>query len=254
MGVLLGYYTSVFFMHIPKTGGMSVENYLTTLVPVDQVAPYPLVDTCKYLNPESSNKFRFYFSHTPAYFAQLLPSPVFRFTWLRDPVDRAISAYNHILREPSHPWHTRMRNLTTDFESFIKHPQLRHHLVDAMTVFLGSEISLTLAEGDEQSIGAVSRAAIATPPDRYTLGRAKARVNEFDFIGFTDRLEKDCEALAAALGVQPRPFGMKLNCDTNVDTFRPRVTRSEEIEGLVWRHSPYDIELYSYAREKWLKE
>jgi len=245
---------SVFFMHIPKTGGMSVENYLKMLVPADQIAAYPLTDTCQYLENEYSNKFRFYFSHTPAYFAQLLPFPVFRFTWLRDPVDRAISAYNHILRDTSHPWHTRMRTLTTDFESFIKHPQLRQHLVEAMTVFLGSEINLTLEEGDEQSIGAVSRAAIATPPDRHTLSRAKTRVNEFDFIGFTDRLERNCEVLAAALGLKPRPFEMKLNCDPKVDTFRPRVTRSEEIEGLVWRHSPYDVELYNYAREKWLKE
>lgn len=239
---------TVLFVHIPKTGGCTVAKYLQEHVPANKVAHYPIADTIAHL-PEKAESGLYYVTHTPFYFSQLLPSPRFVFTWLRDPVDRAVSGYNHILSDVHHPWHHLLATETNDFESFIMHPRLRCHVVDPFTTFLGAEVNLLWFEGDRQSANSASQGAMATKPDRHTLARAITRLGEIDFIGFCDRMHSDCMHLAGALGLTHSDHVTHENSGLRCETIRPRLRRTADVEDLMRKHSPYDFELYAHARQ-----
>jgi hypothetical protein len=239
----------VFFMHIPKTGGVSVETFLRSLVNPEEIAPYPRTECVANLSDPGFAEYRYFVAHAPAHIEQLLPRPLFTFSWLRDPVDRSISAYNHILRYPDHRWHQRLIDETSDFESFLEHPQLRLHLVDVMTRYFGSDVNLLSFAGNRQEAALASKRAQVTLPDKQVLIRAKERLLAFDFIGFCNSMQEDCMTLAAKLGLPTSAPVPHVNADPRSETVRPRVRRTPDIENLIARHSPYDIELYQFACE-----
>ena len=239
----------VFFMHIPKTGGVSVETFLRSLVNPDEVAPYPRTELVANSGEPGFTQYRYFFAHSPAYIAQLLPRPLFKFSWLRDPVDRSISAYNHILRHPDHRWHQRLIAETSDFESFLDHPRLRLHLVDVMTRYFGLDVNLLSYAENRQEADIVSKWIQTTLPDKHAFARAKDRLLEFDFIGFCERMERDCRTLAELLGLPSTIPVPHVNSDPSGETVRPRAQRTPELEKLIAKQSRYDIELYQFARE-----
>jgi hypothetical protein len=209
-----------------------------------------LIDFAAYTGDKDFARYRYFFVHSPAYLVQVLPKPLFTFSWLRDPVDRSISAYNHILRSPNHPTHKLMISETSDFESFVQHPQLRQHVAEVITVHFGSDVNLVGFEGRTWQAAVASRGAVSTPPDKHTLARAKERLLEFDFIGFYDRMEQDCQTLTEILGLRFTGPVPHVNADAASETIRPRARRTAEIEELMAKHSPLDIELYQFARER----
>src|SRR5215213_5038746 len=95
----------VLFLHIPKTGGISIEKMIRDSVPADTINPASVNDTLGETDWSRAHEYRFFFTHAPIYVRDLIPKPVFTFTFLRHPLRRAISAYNHILRDAAHGSH-----------------------------------------------------------------------------------------------------------------------------------------------------
>jgi Sulfotransferase family len=242
---------TIFFMHVPKTGGMTVEEFLKDATGVQSVAPYgreDLIASC--LQPDVT-RYRIYCSHAPAHVRQILPQPVLSIAWLRDPIDRAISAYNHILREPTHPSHECLTSETHDFESAILHPQLRSHFLEVITRFFGSHVDLRIFSHCTNSAFAASIGARDTAPDKYTFARAKENLRGFHFIGFCERMDRDCRLLGRLLGFNPQVKPKFVNADPGGYLDRPKVVRNRDIEALLNQHSPYDFAMYKLAQQLW---
>src|SRR5690349_7672705 len=126
-------------MHIPKCGGLSVQSFIASAVPSNEIAPFDLSDFLRDARYADLNQYRYFFAHVPSYLRQLLPKPTFCFSWLRDPVDRAVSVYNHALRDHTAPDYERLMREAPDFESFITH---QYFQPDQMTNFFGAELYL----------------------------------------------------------------------------------------------------------------
>lgn len=240
---------SVFFMHIPKCGGLSVQHFIASSVPSNEIAPFDLVDFLRDARFADLNKYRYFFAHVPSYLRQVLPKPTFSFSWLRDPINRAVSVYNHTSRAHTAPYYERFMRETSDFESFISHPYFRLGFVDQMTNFFGAELHLA-AFDDRLFMNVASNGVAATPPDRHTFARAKERMLEFDFIGFCEEMARDCQLLAGLLGFNRVAAIPHVNADPGNSKRRPSVQRNSDIEALVATHCPFDTELYDFARQR----
>lgn len=91
----------IIFLHIPKTAGQSVHNYLSRVFKEQDICPArENFQLCGY-SLKTRKNFKLFSGHLD--WAQLygLHADAFTFSILRDPVDRIISFYNFMHREAS---------------------------------------------------------------------------------------------------------------------------------------------------------
>lgn len=95
------------FIHVPKTGGTSLQAILEGVLmnsrPVFNIR-HPL-QAKKFLSLPEHEQSNYYgvFGHMPAGICRHVNRPVIYMTFLRDPVERILSAYAHNLRHPEEP-------------------------------------------------------------------------------------------------------------------------------------------------------
>ena len=90
----------LYFLHIPKTAGTSLNNIIKEQFPKNKVYPYATyhqVYTNTKLKLDNYDIIAGHFTHS---YVQNMIRPVKIITVLRNPVSRVISAYNHFMREP----------------------------------------------------------------------------------------------------------------------------------------------------------
>lgn len=206
---------AIFFMHLPKTGGMTVEKFLSERI--TPVGPW-YYDGDFFAHPEHPGDFRLVRGHLPWFVSQVLPDNAFRIIWLRDPVARTLSAFKHFLRDRHHPLHEEVvQNASTVVQGF-DIPEVRITLTNPMTRFLGADLDFASLVGDVQhgrrtaeDAGKIAAQARRREATEETLRRAKERLGSFDFIGFTERMEDDLVNLAGKLGMDPPDRAEKVN-------------------------------------------
>lgn len=235
----------VLFLHVPKTGGRSVSALIRNAD-----------ERCNPANPArflqdtdwtATRSFRYFFSHAPLYVRQILPVPLFVFTFLRDPVDRAISQYNAILRARATRYNDIVLGQRLSFDDALTHPEMRGGLSNIATRLLGSELDLRALYPDVDLMLAANIATLATPADAFTYRRALKRLGEIDFVGFTERMEADCRALAMRLGIAFETVPHEGRVPEIFDWPLPKAVRCSEVEAAVERHSFFDCRLYEAA-------
>src|SRR5258708_9786374 len=103
--------TKVVFIHIPKTGGSTLNGLLqkqygrNAIYSTDSKAVEKSLEAFKQLDPSQRDEIQFLVGHTPFSASATLPGNYLYFTLLREPVERVISLYYHILRRTDHPLH-----------------------------------------------------------------------------------------------------------------------------------------------------
>jgi hypothetical protein len=102
----------LYFLHIPKTAGSSMSAMLTTAFKPAEICPAMHWDYIAQLAPESLSTYRVFAGHFSAYLSRFLGRELNIFTLLRDPVERTLSLYGYVLREPTHPLFKVVSNLT----------------------------------------------------------------------------------------------------------------------------------------------
>jgi hypothetical protein len=197
-----------FFLHVPKTAGTSLRNMLWQMFPEDRIYPNRRV-----LDPETGNPNLYYHSaiyyapraalanpllvagHFPLVARDILPKPVKTITFLRDPLERALSHLKHVQRQRPH---LTLMQLLDDRE-------LRTVCcTERMTWFFSRK------DGEE---AIYSRLSV---PDRARLEMAKEGLATVEFIGLTEEFEESIRLCEAMLGLRFPPT-MRDNVATEVE-------------------------------------
>lgn len=232
----------IYFIHIAKTGGISVEE---NLIKETSMVPCPAYYWEDLLKLENSAEYNLFIGHLQ-YFCKDIIGDAFRFTILRDPVERAMSGWEHISRDTSHPLNASLSE-APDIKSALTHRVLQRHISNSMTRFLGYRAEFSKFKSKEAAI----KHALQCTPDRQMLENAKECLKELDFIGFTETLNPDLLKLFKILGIE-----QKAEKDLIVKNSNPlkqsksyRDSLSNESLELLTSANALDYELYEYAKQ-----
>lgn len=97
------------FLHVQKTGGTTLHRILERQYPEDQIYSFDAwnhtFEHFTNLSEGERSRIRLLRGHMVFGMHEYVPNPSTYFTLLRDPVDRVISYYYHVLRDHNHHWH-----------------------------------------------------------------------------------------------------------------------------------------------------
>jgi len=136
--------SSLFFLHIPKTAGVSLTQYLADQYPSDHVFPKRDWNTLTHSDLEALSKFRLIVGHFDARIISFIPKNHKRAIFLRNPIARTISAIRHALRDQ----YFRPNGLTFNTSSV----QAIIHDPTAMAWFANSQVTLLAAQSPQEDI------------------------------------------------------------------------------------------------------
>lgn len=110
-----------YFVHVPKTAGLSVREYLREAVDSKQLFPgvFP-VDLLRSQTPLAT--FTYFSGHLLGFLDKALGAPTRKAVLLRDPVERCISHFRHIKRDPTLQHHQAVQSM--DLATALTKPDL----------------------------------------------------------------------------------------------------------------------------------
>jgi hypothetical protein len=113
----------IYFLHIPKTGGLSVRQWVLQQVEASQACQEVLLEGLFRVPSADLQRYALFSGHFHGYLHGLLDTKPRVVTVLRDPLSRTISHYNHIRRVENDP--ERHRVMSQSFDAFVADPENR---------------------------------------------------------------------------------------------------------------------------------
>jgi hypothetical protein len=232
------------FIRIPKTGSTTLVSILSTKfnseeicrVPVADLPQAPIAELAKY------RLFRDHFDYDIRDF--LLKAPVYM-TMLRHPLDRAISLYKFCQQGQSQtPFDRYMQAATAKgLRSFIDHsdPAIRIRTSNLQTRQIAAGLGCRHRHPFQP-------AAIESQlSDWELLSLAKAHLDEFKFVGLTERFQDSVLLLSYIFGWLPEVEYQSFRIAAN----KPRHAQiSQDAIAVILSVNQLDLELYEYAQTR----
>ena len=243
----------IFFMHIPKTGGTTIRSCLENDQRAAPICPW--YDEKDFLiSKENFFEFKTFVAHVPYYASELLPKHYFKLTVLREPMSRAISAFKHIIRDPTHPMYLTTVSEAPTLGQFIKHPTLGISIRNTQTRYLGSKLAFgelyqrvrTRAVSAPAALGRINEVRRAEANEEL-LSSALNTLERFDYFGLTEHLQLSVNTVFAILGLKPVECLPALNAAPQ-ETVGQQMEHSQEDMDLLRDANLYDIKLYEHAK------
>jgi hypothetical protein len=200
--------TRVVFLHIMKTGGVSLSDVCAGWSPPGRSRVHLYVDELVLATPASIARLSFIAGHIPYEALDLVPPGYWTLTMLREPVTRAVSHYL-ALRGSGPPYD----NLTLD--EFVSNEvydvpsgnyqarQLAHRIGIADAWISYSPVQRLRATGGDRTDYPIQALFDSTPiaaSDDDLLVRARRNLATIDFVGVTEDLESAADRLARLWG------------------------------------------------------
>ena len=213
-----------FFIHVPKTAGTTMLRIIEDRYPPGSVEslylapPEEAAARIAKIGPQT----RIVAGHVDYSFSRNFPGPFRAFAMLREPVERAISLFYFVKREPSHPSH--------------------------LAVLDGK---ITIGEMSREQGGMQARFIAGYSPvepvdDATLLAQAKENLAEkLAVFGLTERFDETLLLLTHALGWKVRGYARM-----NVTKQRPgKAATDPALLAAIREASAVDVALYEFARE-----
>ncbi len=217
----------LFFLHIPKTGGLTLRGILSRYFTRGQVCPANGLGSLLKISDAEIAQYSYFRGHIPYNATQLMPRTPLVITFLRDPFERTLSNYAYLRSREDLRLHpvAAQNNLI----GYLRNPRAAYNQTDMMTYFIGANFPIR---------GLPNR-------DKH-LDLAMRRLESMPFVGITERYDESVQLLAHVLGILPIEHIEK----RNVSPERLRISDlSAEEYALIDEITQNDQRLYAYARQ-----
>lgn len=229
------------FLHIPKTAGKTLINsvlyrhyashdpnevcYVPLGIMRDPSLSPPYIRESSKLRNRS---LRVVVGHFPFGMHEFISRSCAYVSFLRDPIDRVISLYYHILRYGHEPLHDRLIAEKVGLDDFVSNISCREAENDQTRRLAGLDVKFNES-------------------DSRMLALAKGNIRRhFAFVGITERFDESLILLKRQLDWQDVRYIPEL-----VNEHRPRrESLSSSTLDLIAKYNALDIELYDYANNR----
>jgi hypothetical protein len=219
----------IIFLHLPKTGGVTLRTTLKWKYAPDMLTFETLTKPAESLGevPLSERRnARVLTGHLHYGVHDYIPQRCEYITLLREPIARVISYYYYILGHPKHWRHAELVRSGMTLNEFVRTSAERGIENDQTRMLSGRGAG----ELDAGSLG------------REALDEAKRNLERFLVVGLTERFDESFILIRRALG-----WKLPLYVTANVSA-RPKPA-SEAAVKLIRQRNQLDLELYEFARE-----
>jgi len=237
----------LYYLHIPKTAGTSLISFLDTQFDQSQICPAQLLPELFQLGSDTLSNYNFFRGHLWFGLDRFVGNDLNYITMLRDPVQRTISWYSHVKREPNAYRHDRVVNENWSLLDFVTDKETQWDMVNAQTLFLAADLDFDRLSKDPVGYGrAVIQDYATRNKDRTLLDLAKSRLEKFMFFGIAEQMNQSLQMLSHTLDVYPHFSRQKLNVSEN----RPAGNElSSDAIHAIREITSLDQELYDWAVE-----
>ena len=246
---------NLLFVHIPKTAGTSFKSYLDCLYYDEEL--FPEVVHLEYGALEQLDivrRYKCFYGHCIYDVHRLLPQPIDIVTFLRNPVDRVISTFEHVERNEEHGGHKILHQEAGTISEFVCHSAFHVDVANLQTRVLG----MSLSEEERQEILSedVTIEKKKELWDRFrtmevteeTLSTAKDRLSSMYHFGITEAFDYSLAMFARKKETQIGGTDVREACAPQTQTVKRRNRYTHRDVDLLKDINKYDIELYDYAR------
>jgi hypothetical protein len=231
------------FLHIPKTGGMTLYDIIKKNVREDSTFTIPAngEDLFRNLPPEERQRYRCIMGHAMFGIHEYISNPFYYLTFLRNPVDRLVSQYYHALGAEGNGLSKMIKENRMSCEDF---------LMGDMNVVYNHQTRMIAGRAVIRRLSKKYRGLLKDKSIRFAipelLSKAKQNIrNFFRFVGIVERYDESLLIMAKKTG-----FKNIYYTKINVTRKKPaKILLSDEIRESVYEKNKLDLELYRFVNE-----
>lgn len=229
-----------FFLHIPKSGGTTIQYHLRNLYPSHLFCPAEWAADIANFSSDQLARYHLFCGHFDDSVRQLLPDDLVSIVVLRDPVARAASVIRY------------QRGLSRLDSSQYRSPSEFGRQIANPHVFQALSLAAILNREDLAAYLSISNFMTRSLAGREAEGHiqlteqhletAKSNLRHYSIIGLAENMKDVLNAVCRALGAAPRK-DVRLN--TTGETIE---ALSADDLALIEEHNTLDAELFKYAK------
>lgn len=222
----------IFFVHIMKVGGTSLNWMIRRVVPREltypeaegkaRFRPYVSIPDLRALAPERRQQIRYLTGHFPYCVGELFQRPIRRIVFVRDPIERVLSFLRAVNTQLPAPERQSLEALYDD--------------EDRVRRFLRNLQTRVFAWNLEEEMETVFD---PRPLDRADLERAKSRLESCEVIGLQEDYVRGFELVKRQFGFQfqglPRA-NVSVDCEASPG-LRARISEDNELDHELYHHA-----------------
>lgn len=240
----------VYFHHIPKTAGTSVTTWISEAAGLAR-APAHLWGGLLGLTRDSLEQYNFFSGHFYRPLAAYLGEDLRVVLFLRNPIDRSISHFEHVLRSSDHYFHdyvSRHKSFLEFVTDPVTRPMVDNFQVRSITTQF-DPVALAGEEADQSSKRHELERRIETLPlqgsPETALVAAKDYVTRVAVVGITEQFGRSIRCVAKALNCAEPQTTLRLNAAPSKSVSAERLSAAE-LEAVITA-TKLDWALYEYT-------